>query len=611
MIDISADLDELGSAIEEDKQKAATQALGGDKPAQDDGSIGSLLFKFSKNLPQNIGAGLLDAAIQMYDTAGMAVPGSAQIYNEINKKQQKANLTPHQRRMGGAEIIDSDPVREAAVAFRNWLSVKNENTADSTTRSASQFLIPFLGWSKALKFAKAPTMLGKVAGAAAAEGATLATAFDPHEARLADLIAFGKQTEGKFADALNAVSPDGSAINAYIDYMTDRENESEAEGRFKNVVDGLTGSAVVAGLFKTAATTFKGARISLENVVPSSGGYGIPNQEGKIVFHGSPHNFDEFSLDAIGTGEGAQVYGYGLYFAENPGVAKSYRTAGGPYLISDGQKVFAEEWDGMPVQGAVKDLLLEGYRQGLGADGIRMFAEREIKKNPKKWGLNSMDEQFKALDLARKTEVNQGTLYEVDIPDSTIEKMLDFDTELSKQPHILERLPAKDRQALEEMLEDYGQTPDIEAYTGNQLQQMVGRAIKEDRIVFTPKDGNFDNQNKLAAEYLLSRGIPGIRYLDRGSRKSGDGTRNIVLFDDKEAKVIKKDGKFVGTDRREDRNRRVRAIAETAPKEGIAVRQTGEKEWTIFENRKPIASYDNPKTAEEDAAALTKENTSA
>ena len=39
------------------------------------------------------------------------------------------------------------------------------------------------------------------------------------------------------------------------------------------------------------------------------------------AYHGSPHDFDAFDLSKIGTGEGAQVYGHGLYFAENPAVS--------------------------------------------------------------------------------------------------------------------------------------------------------------------------------------------------------------------------------------------------------------------------------------------------
>ena len=45
------------------------------------------------------------------------------------------------------------------------------------------------------------------------------------------------------------------------------------------------------------------------------------------VWHGSPHDFDKFSLDHIGTGEGAQAYGHGLYFAEEADVARGYEQA--------------------------------------------------------------------------------------------------------------------------------------------------------------------------------------------------------------------------------------------------------------------------------------------
>ena len=43
------------------------------------------------------------------------------------------------------------------------------------------------------------------------------------------------------------------------------------------------------------------------------------------AWHGSPHIFDYFSLDAIGTGEGAQVHGWGLYFAKNRTTAGRYK----------------------------------------------------------------------------------------------------------------------------------------------------------------------------------------------------------------------------------------------------------------------------------------------
>lgn len=45
------------------------------------------------------------------------------------------------------------------------------------------------------------------------------------------------------------------------------------------------------------------------------------------AFHGSPHDFERFDVGKIGEGEGAQSYGHGLYMAESPSVAESYRTA--------------------------------------------------------------------------------------------------------------------------------------------------------------------------------------------------------------------------------------------------------------------------------------------
>ena len=49
-------------------------------------------------------------------------------------------------------------------------------------------------------------------------------------------------------------------------------------------------------------------------------------QPGIIAFHGSGADFDEFKLDKIGTGEGAQAFGYGLYFTDSEDIAKFYQT---------------------------------------------------------------------------------------------------------------------------------------------------------------------------------------------------------------------------------------------------------------------------------------------
>ena len=50
-------------------------------------------------------------------------------------------------------------------------------------------------------------------------------------------------------------------------------------------------------------------------------------KSGFKAYHGSPYQFEQFDIEKIGTGEGAQAYGYGLYFAESEDVARGYREA--------------------------------------------------------------------------------------------------------------------------------------------------------------------------------------------------------------------------------------------------------------------------------------------
>ncbi len=45
----------------------------------------------------------------------------------------------------------------------------------------------------------------------------------------------------------------------------------------------------------------------------------------QTAWHGSPNDFDSFSLDHMGEGEGAQVHGWGLYFADNRKVSEGYQ----------------------------------------------------------------------------------------------------------------------------------------------------------------------------------------------------------------------------------------------------------------------------------------------
>lgn len=201
--------------------------------------------------------------------------------------------------LGESGIYDN--AKQGVMNFRDYLT-QGDGTSDEVTQAISQYAIPFLGYSKLIGGLHSATMLGSMAKAGVAEAATAATVLKPHDPRAADILQLGKHVEGKFGDAMNTIAPDGSLLNHYINYMTDRSNESDAEGRFKNVVDNLALSAAAAGLIKTTAMTLKGgfatAKYALENA--GTGPRGLAAQKGMVDMFGAPvpnppvsHNVDQ------------------------------------------------------------------------------------------------------------------------------------------------------------------------------------------------------------------------------------------------------------------------------------------------------------------------------
>jgi len=53
------------------------------------------------------------------------------------------------------------------------------------------------------------------------------------------------------------------------------------------------------------------------------------------------------------------------------------------------------------------------------------------------------------------------------------------------------------------------------------------------------------NAQEPASKALLAAGIPGIKFLDQGSRASGEGTRNLVIFDENDVTITHRNGEPV------------------------------------------------------------------
>lgn len=66
------------------------------------------------------------------------------------------------------------------------------------------------------------------------------------------------------------------------------------------------------------------------------------------LWHGTPHQGIEktgFKLNKIGTGEGMQAYGWGIYFANQKERAESYRKGGQLYQVKIPEDIDLLDWD--------------------------------------------------------------------------------------------------------------------------------------------------------------------------------------------------------------------------------------------------------------------------
>ena len=111
---------------------------------------------------------------------------------------------------------------------------------------------------------------------------------------------------------------------------------------FRGVANGLKGRG-----FKTWEDVFEGDVLSGEagqraDATPEQRRAEVDRQL-QTAWHGSPHRFDEFSTDAIGTGTGDQVFGFGLYFSGERKVAEHYRDTVGKRSIPGRFSALTEE----------------------------------------------------------------------------------------------------------------------------------------------------------------------------------------------------------------------------------------------------------------------------
>ena len=261
---------------------------------------------------------------------------------------------------------------------------------------------------------------------------------------------------------------------------------------------------------------------------------------GATVWHGSPHKFDKFDSSKIGTGEGAQAYGHGLYLAESPDVARIYSADRAYVGASMAGKPLPINYDD-PAWIAKKTM------DELG-DAVKAKAHLEmVQRTAGKYQPSETKAAVQgAIDMIAAGKVGtKGSLYKVDLPDELIAKMLDWDKPMSQQsPEVraaFESRVAPLREQYAKPAPGWGDLGGAQSYdpTGRELLELLRK-----RDATTAQDFLGNGLGRDVSEQLRSQGIPGIRYLDGGSRGAGTGTSNYVVFPGNESllQILERNG---------------------------------------------------------------------
>lgn len=214
-------------------------------------------------------------------------------------------------------------------------------------------------------------------------------------------------------------------------------------------------------------------------------------ERGIIAYHGSPYSFDRFSLRNIGTGEGNQAYGYGLYFAETEDVAKRYKNMQGR---------------------ASRDPMMNVAHKTMSAG----HDPKEIL--PSIFPKASKKEINEAIERAKNPL--PGSMYQVRI-NANPEDFIKWDKPLSEQSQkVKDILGEGELLSAADTLSRAYRNP---MYGGDLLKMDMA----------TPAQ---------VSQGLLEKGISGISYPDALSRGQEAQTRNFVVFDDALIDILKKYG---------------------------------------------------------------------
>ena len=283
------------------------------------------------------------------------------------------------------------------------------------------------------------------------------------------------------------------------------------------------------------------------------------------ALHASPHSFRKFDTAFMGKGEGAQAYGWGLYFAENPEVNRSYmnqfaqdkatwkfrevetgvievmqRSLVGSFLPKDALPEAKE--DASDIAWSVLGDLVDAARGSMTVLDIVMELHDEIDTN-RKYAETYPQEREKLeqlegfmlslLDHLDEIEVRTGMpsnyRVELNVDDSVL---LNWDRPFSEQSETVKEALAG------ELAQRVGCTKEVAL----ESLLMEGRRFTGQQIYVGLCEGfarDWEKGMKKASLALRKFGIKGIRYADGYTRGKAEEeqTYNYVIFDGNDIKI--------------------------------------------------------------------------
>lgn len=260
------------------------------------------------------------------------------------------------------------------------------------------------------------------------------------------------------------------------------------------------------------------------------------------AYHGSPYDFDAFTTSKIGTGEGAQAFGWGLYFADLEGIAKGY--------AEKLQKVNVIGETNLPtyVINDAKSYFLTSGSQEKAIDVVKRNIDRlekNIKNDPayqNRRNEMTLEEEKTILKALQTLKFEKGkNLYKVSLhkgktPDQYT--WLEWDKTLTKKQKESIRQQIKEEYPNNELLQGMAkyELQDSSLVDGRDIYEGLSKLIR-----FAEK---IEDGDKQASLFLLRAGIDGIKYpaesLARGATSDTARGFNYVVFDENAVEIEEK-----------------------------------------------------------------------